>query len=138
MRYGIVDPTGLVVNVIEYDDAPSTPPAGFPEGFIAVQADLVGTGWKFEDGALVAPPQEVIPLPPITSVTPRQARLALLVAGLLDQVDAAVTTAGGATKITWDYATEINRNDPLITSIGAALGLTSAQIDALFAHAATL
>lgn len=76
--------------------------------------------------------------PPVTTVTPRQARLALLAAGLLDQVEAAVASAGGATKITWDYAAVINRDDPLITTLGASLNLTSAQIDALFTQAATL
>lgn len=77
-------------------------------------------------------PPEPIP----QSVTPRQARLALLNAGLLTQVEAAVNAAGGATKITWDYATQVNRGDALITSIGAALNLTSEQIDALFVYAA--
>jgi hypothetical protein len=83
---------------------------------------------------------EVIPLPStaVISVTPRQARLALLAAGLLDQASAAVAAAGGATLITWEYATEFLRNDPLIISIGASLNLTPAQIDALFAQAATL
>lgn len=72
------------------------------------------------------------------SVTPRQARLALMGAGILDQVQAAVDQAGGSTKITWEYASEISRTDPLITAIGGALGLTAAQIDALFINAATL
>ncbi len=76
--------------------------------------------------------------PPVTLVTPRQARLALLGAGLLDQVEAMVEQAGGATKITWEYATEINRQDQLITGIGGALGLTEEQIDALFTSAASL
>lgn len=74
----------------------------------------------------------------VTSVTPRQARLALLAAGLLDQVETAVNQAGGAVKITWDYATEINRNDPLITTLGKTLNLTDTQIDNLFTQAATL
>lgn len=77
-------------------------------------------------------------VPPYAPVTPRQARLALLGAGLLDQVEAAVTAAGGATQITWEYATQILRDDPLILQIGASLGLTQAQIDALFITAAGL
>ena len=72
------------------------------------------------------------------SVSPRQARLALLGAGLLDQVTAAVNAAGGATLITWDYASSFDRNDPLIIQIGASLNLTSSQIDALFKQAAAL
>lgn len=77
-------------------------------------------------------------VPPYLSVTPRQARLALLGAGLLNQVETAVTNAGGAAKITWDYATQIRRTDPLVTTLGATLGLSDAQIDALFEQAAAL
>lgn len=73
-----------------------------------------------------------------TPVTPRQARLALLQQGLLDKVQAAVTAAGGATQITWEYATMIDRHDDLITTLGTSLGLTSAQIDQLFQLASTL
>lgn len=72
------------------------------------------------------------------SVTPRQARLALSGAGLLDSVNAAINTAGGASLITWEYASTINRTDPLIASFSTMLGLTSAQIDQLFIQAAKL
>lgn len=84
------------------------------------------------------PDPYVPPAPAIQPVSPRQARLALLGAGLLDKVQAAVNAAGGATLITWEYATQFNRNDPMIVQIGASLNLTSAQIDQLFVTAATL
>ena len=77
-------------------------------------------------------------IPPYAPVTPRQARLALNAAGLLDQVNTALNAAGGASLITWEYASQIQRTDPLIASIGTALGLTQAQIDALFIAAAAL
>lgn len=77
------------------------------------------------------------PNPVPQSCTPRQARLALLAAGLLDQAEAAVTTAGGATKISWDYASVFNRTDALVTAIGGSLNLTSDQIDVLFKYAVT-
>lgn len=76
-------------------------------------------------------------VPPYVTVTPRQARLALLEAGLLDAVETAVNTAGGATKIAWDYATEIYRGDPLIDAIGTALNVSEEQKDALFERAAS-
>lgn len=76
--------------------------------------------------------------PPVLSVTQRQARLALFQSGLLDQVEAAVTQAGGATKITWDYATDISRDNPMLLEIAQALNLTEKQIDDLFALASTL
>jgi hypothetical protein len=83
----------------------------------------------------IAPPE---PSDVPDAVTPRQARLALLEAGLLDQVEQSVTAAGGATKIAWDFASLIERQDPLIISIGAALNLTDDQIDVLFKYAATI
>jgi hypothetical protein len=69
------------------------------------------------------------------TVSPRQARLALFAAGMLDQAQAAVDAAGGATKITWEYATEIRRSEPLIDTLGQQLGLSDEQIDALFVYA---
>lgn len=101
--------------------------AGYPKD------DLIEREISADDFAkLIAPPSST------AIVTPRQARLALLAAGLLDQVQTAVDAAGGATKIAWEYATEISRDDPLISDIGAALGIGSDQIDALFAQAVKL
>jgi hypothetical protein len=72
-------------------------------------------------------------------ITPRQARLALHSAGLLDAVEAALALPENrAAQITWEYALEINRSDQLIATFGALLGLTSSQIDDLFKIAATL
>lgn len=84
------------------------------------------------------PEPYVAPVVTVTTVSPRQARLALFAAGILDQVEAAVKAAGGAVQITWDYATQIDRHDPLISSIGSSLGLTEDQIDLIFQQAATL
>jgi hypothetical protein len=90
-------------------------------------------------GIVVTTVPDPVPSPPvIASVTPRQARLALNAAALLSQVDAAVAAADQATQITWEFATQIDRNDPLIATLAAGLNLSSAQVDALFAQAATL
>ncbi|MDO8980541.1 MAG: hypothetical protein Q7V17_15040 [Afipia sp.] len=72
------------------------------------------------------------------TVTPRQARLALFNAGLLDAVQAAVDVAGGATKITWEYAMEISINDPLIASLAQSLELSQEQVEGLFIQAKDL
>lgn len=90
-----------------------------------------------------APTQEEVdayvpPPPKVTTVSPRQARLALFAAGILPDVEAAVKAAGGAVQISWEFATEINRDDPLISSIRSSLGLTPEQIDLIFQQAATL
>lgn len=77
-----------------------------------------------------------------TSVTMRQARLALLSAGLLDQVTAAIAALPepdkSAALIEWEYAATVERDSGLIPTMGTALGLSTAQLDALFATAAML
>lgn len=81
--------------------------------------------------------------PPVPqSVTMRQARLALLGAGLLQSVDAAVAAmpgvGGDAARIEWEYAMSVERGSPLVAGLSASLGLTDAQLDALFTTAAGL
>ena len=76
-------------------------------------------------------------------VTMRQARRALLDAGLLDQVDAAIAAIADATErrqaeIDWEYATTVERLWPWVQTLGAALGLSAEDLDALFELAATL
>lgn len=87
--------------------------------------------------AYVAPPV-VIP----ASVTMRQARLALLNAGLLPSVNAAIAAmagaAGDAARIEWEFAATVGRSSPLIASLATGLGLNSAALDALFTSAAIL
>lgn len=78
-------------------------------------------------------------------VTPRQARLAMIQTSyaeypsLLTAVEGAIYASGDAALIvSWEYATEWQRNDPSITTISAALGLTDTDVDALFARAMAL
>jgi hypothetical protein len=70
--------------------------------------------------------------------TPRQARLALASAGLLAAVEAWVAAAPEAIRIDWEFAAEVRRDYPPLVQAGAALGLTDAEIDALFEAAAGL
>ena len=62
--YAIIN-SGVVVNIIEYDAQPTTPPPGFDEGYIAVQADRVSPGWLYENGAFIdtTPPVEPVVMP---------------------------------------------------------------------------
>ena len=89
-----------------------------------------------EIAQLTAPP----PVP--ASVTMRQARLALLNAGLLGLVDAAIASMPGPQKeaalIEWEYAATVERGSALIDQLAPALGLSSEQMDALFRAAASL
>lgn len=72
------------------------------------------------------------------TVTMRQARLALLQSGLLDAVEAAVTGAGKAAQIEWEYSGEVHRDKALVRALTPALGLTEEQLDDLFELAASL
>jgi hypothetical protein len=75
---------------------------------------------------------------PLAPITQRQMRLTLLSAGLLTTVDAMITQRGGADKITWDYASSIDRNDTLILSMAGVLGLSASMVDAMFLSASKL
>lgn len=79
----------------------------------------------------VPPPQPK----PVAVVTMRQARLALLDAGLLQPINDAVKAAGDAAQIEWEYASEIRRDSPLITQLAVGLKLSDEQIDDLFTKA---
>ena len=67
-----------------------------------------------------------------------QALAALTNAGLYATAQAAVTAAGGITLLAWNNATQFDRTSPTIASLQGALGLTSAQVDALFIAAAQI
>jgi hypothetical protein len=71
-------------------------------------------------------------------VTIRQAKLALLQADLLDNIEAAMTQADRATQIEWEYATEFKRDWPALITMQPLLGLTDEQVDDLFKLAVTL
>jgi len=75
-------------------------------------------------------------------VTMRQARLALLGAGLLPSVTAAINSLPSpqkeAASIEWEYSQTVERNRGFVLTLGAALGLTDLQLDNLFALAGTL
>ena len=91
--------------------------------------------------AAVEPIPESEPTNPVpASITPRQCRLLLLQQGLLSQVEAMIAQSTDDVKITWEYALEFRRNDPLLTQFAANLKppLTDAQLDQFFIAAAQL
>lgn len=106
-----------------------------PDGWLVVGPEVV-CGMLYADGSFTNPPAPPAPVP--VAVTPRQARLALLGAGLLDTVEAAIAAGPRADQITWEFAVDVRRDYPMIANLGTALGLTSEQVDDLFRTAATL
>lgn len=128
---------GVVANTIQA--TPEEAQAAYPDA-ICIPADTGAIGWLW-DGQTLTPPPAPTPSVP-ASVTMRQARLALLGAGLLDDVDAAINGLPSpqkeAARIEWDYSNEVQRHNSFTSMLGAGLGLSAAQIDQLFIQAATL
>lgn len=131
MKYQVIE-NGVVANTVLAD-------APLADNWI--QDDNAGPGWAYSDGVFTAPVVEVSSgIPQV--VTMRQARLALLSAGLLSAVDAAIDAQveplKSAARIEWDYATEVRRDWPTLAMLSAAAGFTEAQLDQLFTAAAQL
>jgi len=77
------------------------------------------------------------------SVTMRQGRLALLQAGYLAQVNAAIQgiedpVQKAAAEIEWEYAQTIDRDSTFTQALAAQLGLTDLDLNNLFTLASTL
>ena len=92
--------------------------------------------WLSEGNTPLPADPIVTPIP--ASITMRQARLALLQANLLDTVEAGVATMPRESQIEWEFATTVERTNPLITTLATQLNLDEAALDNLFALAATL
>lgn len=132
MRAHLID-NGVVVNTVEVDSLDVLP------GLVAAQGNE-GIGWSFDGHEFTAPP----PPPPVIpqSVTMRQARLALHASGLLASVQPAINALPEPQRtqaqIEWDYSNGLERGNAFVATLGAALGLNAAGIDALFVQAAQL
>ena len=76
-------------------------------------------------------------------ITMRQARLALLQEGLLDQVQSTIDSiedpsVRASAKIEWEYATEINREHPWVQNLSSSMGISENRLNELFRLASTL
>lgn len=101
------------------------------------------TGFEWQDQPYRAPAVDPAPETPVpASITMRQARLALLGAGMLAGVSAAIDALPepqkSAAQIEWEYSNEVQRHNGFVEQLAPALGLTTAQLDALFIAAAKL
>jgi hypothetical protein len=124
---------GIVANIAEADEAFSQ-----ENGWIPAAGGAIGDLW---DGQSFTKPAPVVVVP--QEVTRRQAKEALRRAGLLSQVQPAIDAIldadqRTAMQIEWDDSQVFQRNRPSLIAIGTALGLDSAEIDALFVTAAAL
>lgn len=126
----------VVTNVLVADAA--TYPAD-PGSFL-VDVDIenippIGSTYDAVTGQFT-PTLPSIPVP--EAVTPRQVRLLLLQQGLLDQVEIIISQQDRATQITWEFAIEFRRDDPLLNNLAQQLNLTEEQVDQFFIAASQL
>ena len=96
------------------------------------------TGEKMLREALPGELPEPAPDPIPAVISPYQAHMALLDAGLLADAELAVAAFGPAAIIAWDKATEWRRDSPTIAAIAEALDLTLGQVDDLFRAASLI
>lgn len=90
-------------------------------------------GWP----KLVDPPTPEAVVP--TRITRFQARAALLQAGLLADVEAAVAASDNPLiQLAWADSIEFPRSSPTIAALAETLGLTGSEIDALFVAGAAI
>lgn len=130
MRAAIIE-NEIVVNVVLVDDLGALP------GLIDGSGADIGDTW---DGTSFTTPGARVVVP--SSVTMRQAKLALRRAGMLAAIDAAVAAMpgdeGDDARIEWQYGKDVERSSPLVASMMPMVGATPSQIDELFILAATL
>lgn len=84
--------------------------------------------------------QPIAPTVP-QSLSRAQARAALILAGLIDQVQPAIDTIAdplqrALVQNDWDNRSTFDRDNPTLLSLSSALGLTDAQLDGLFIEGA--
>jgi hypothetical protein len=129
MNY-VIDESGRYLGA--FDDA------SLPDGAITVDAQPENASDLWNGSEWVTSTPADVP----QKVTMRQARLALLAAGLLDDVEAAIDALPEpprrAARIEWEFSSEVFRDRDFVLMLGQALGLDSQEMDDLFITAATL
>jgi len=140
-----VDAQQIFIEAIKIDPLDALPIPCFtvapPETTGSEVARWNGKGWDvLTERPFIAPTPTPIP----DSVSMAQARKALVLGGVsMASVASAIAAVPDATQrelaqIDWEYSTTVRRVSPLVKSLGPSLGLTDAQIDALFVAASSL
>lgn len=133
-RFAIINGQA-VVNVVEYDDAPIGAPPGFPDGFLAVRSDVAGPGWGYVAGAFVDPnPAPVQQVP--TRCSAGNFMRACVRLGWYSKINAFVDALpgmqGDELRALLKHAVEYQRHHPDLIAVARAVGMTDADIDAVF------
>lgn len=149
-----LDSAGYLVGPVVADESPLEPgvylvpggcidqaPPAVPQG---MRARWILGAWQFE-AVSVEPDPEPVPESieawrARTAVSRFQAKAALQLAGMFDQVEALMANpaADPLARLAWADAQEFRRMSPTVLAMAAPLGLTELQLDDLFRHALTI
>lgn len=116
--------SGVVREAQEFDTDP---------GADWIACEIVGPGWVYSGGVFKPPASTLVP----SEITMRQARLVLDAANLIDPIDATIAAIADPAKkrqakIEWEYSNTVQRHNGFVSLLAPALGLSEAQIDAMF------
>lgn len=131
----IDDASGRIANTVEVIglDGSYDPGAGYSL-IAAVDEYDIGDAYDAVTGFQKAVKPAVVP----AEITPYQARVALTHAGLRDVVEGAISKSSRDVRDAWEFGLVVYRDSQMIKALGAALGLSSAQIDDLFVAASQI
>lgn len=104
---------------------------------------MIEREYNLETGQLVERPANDFGTPPIIqsvvpTLSPRQIRLALNRANLRDAVELAVATGDRDLKDWWEFSSRFERDHPRVVAMGANLGVSPTDLDALWQLGITL
>ena len=138
--FAILDAQGVVTNLAEglsKDDFPAQIAVEIPPN------QTPAIGWVYSAQVGLSDPAPPPPALPPARVVPQsvarfQAKVALLQAGHLDNVEAymALPETSRVTKMAWQEAQEFQRQSPTVLALAQLLGMTDTQLDDLFIFAA--
>ena len=132
-RYAIID-GGVAVNIVEAD-------ATFAKDRGWVMAKTAGIGDVWDGATWHTPEPPTAPVP--DAITRAQGKAALIHADLMPAMLAMKASTADAkdralAEVTMNDAEVWRRDNAFLNAAGAAIGLTSAQLDDLFRRAATI
>ncbi|MGB4498879.1 MAG: hypothetical protein WBI40_09275 [Methylococcaceae bacterium] len=104
----------------------------------------IGGAYQYADGVVSVHNQTIIDnylasqIQKVDSISMRQARLQLLTMNLLDDVNAQISTLSQSAQVEWEYATEVQRDNPLVAQLQSSLAMTDNDMNQFFYEAVQL
>jgi hypothetical protein len=117
-------------------------PTDWPDHDNWIASEEAQIGWTYADGVFTAPPAPEEPPPPLPDLLPYQFRAMLVLSGKQGDLDAYIAGLSEPAKTIaqakLDYSLSFQRDNDLVLQAQQALGLTDAQLDALWEQAAAI